>query len=282
MKYIARLGMVCVAAWSVSAPAWADLKLGVFPRFPAQDAVQAFKPLAEYLAAQLGEKVELIPGKDFPSFWEAVEGKQFDVVYYNQYHYVLSHDSLGYKAIVANIEDGSKQIAGGLFARSDSGINTVADIKGKTIIFAGDEKAMGSYIAQTALLRKAGLVEGKDYTAKFAKNPPSTFMAVFNKQADVAGAGNVVLNSPPVKKAIDVTQMKSIAESEPFVHLTWAVSAAVDETKAKKIQTAMAGLDAKNPEHAAILKAARVDGFYPVTEKDYEKVREMVKQATDK
>lgn len=276
------LGFLCGTALMVSLPAVADIKLGVFPRFPAQDAVQAFKPLADYLSAQLGEKVELIPGKDFPSFWEAVEAKQFDVVYFNQYHYVLSHDKLGYKAVVANIEEGDKKIAGGLFVRVDSGINTVADMKGKTIIFAGDEKAMGSYIAPTAVLRKAGLVEGKDYTAKFAKNPPSTFMAVFNKQADVAGAGNVVLSSPPVKKAIDTSQMKMIAESESFVHLTWAVAPTIDEAKAKKIQDTMSGLDAKNPEHAAILKAARVDGFYAVTEKDYEKVREMVKQATDK
>ncbi|MBN4079347.1 PhnD/SsuA/transferrin family substrate-binding protein, partial [Beggiatoa alba] len=48
--------------------------------------------------------------------------------------------------------------------------------------------------------------------------------------------------------------------------------------KAKKIQDAMTGL-ASTDEGKAILKAAKVTGFYTVTDSDYAKVREITEYA---
>lgn len=146
-----------------SAQAVADITIGVFPRRPAAETHQAFKPLEEHLSKQLGEPVHLVIPKDFETFWEGVQKQQFDLVHYNQYHYIKSHKELGYEVIVANEEFGNKVIAGALSVRKDSGIKSVADLKGKTILFGGGKKAMGSYIAPTAVLKTAGLTEGKDY-----------------------------------------------------------------------------------------------------------------------
>ena len=180
--------------------------------------------------------------------------------------------------IAVNEEFGSDRIAGALSVRKDSGINSVADLKGKTILFGGGKKAMGSYIAPTAILKKAGLVAGKDYTVKFSKNPPSAVIAVYNKAADAAGTGNVILKTKIVNKKIDVSQMKILAESEPFIHLTWAVKPGFPADKAKKIQSVMAGLK-NSPEGKALLKAARVTGFHAASDADFAKVREITKFA---
>ena len=261
-----------------SAQAIADVTLGVFPRRPIAVTHKAFKPLVEHLSQALGEPVHLVVPKNFKAFWEGVKKKQFDLVHYNQYHYIKSHKDQGYRVIVSNEEFGNKSIAGALSVRKDSGIKSVNDLKGKTILFGGGKKAMGSYIAPTAILKTAGLTAGKDYKVKFAKNPPSAVIGVYNNAAAASGSGNVILRIKAVTKKINVDDVTILAESEKFTHLPWAVKGDMPESKAKKLQDVMVGL--KNSEKGkSVLKAARVTGFYPVTDADFAKVREITKFA---
>jgi len=268
------LGSVVI---TTATPVVADMTMGVFPRRPIAVTHKAFKPLAAKLEKELGEKVKLVIAKNFKAFWKGVKNKQYDLVHYNQYHYLLSK-KLGYKVILANVEFGNKVIAGSLSVRKDSGIKSVADLKGKTILFGGGKKAMGSYIAPTSILKKAGLTAGKDYTVKFAKNPPSAVIGVFNKAAAAAGSGNVILKIKGVKKKVDVSQMTILAESEPFIHLPWAVKAGMPADKVKKIQTIMTSL--KNSDDGKkILKSAKVTDYQVVTDADFAKVKEITKFA---
>lgn len=257
----------------------ADINMGVFPRRPIAVTHKAFKPLAAKLSAELGEKVNLIVPKNFKAFWKGVESGKFDLVHYNQYHYLLSHHKMGYKVIAVNKEFGSDQIAGALTVRTDSAINSVADLKGKTVLFGGGKKAMGSYIAPTAILKKAGLSEGVDYTARFAKNPPSAIIGVYNKAAAAAGSGNVILKTKTVKKKTDTSKLKMLAESESFIQLPWAVKGDMPAAKAQQIQSIMTSLKGSNDK---VLKAAKVNDFEAASDADFAKVREIVKFVTGK
>jgi phosphonate transport system substrate-binding protein len=272
------LAFLILIMLSSSFPALADLKMGVFPRRPVAVTHKAFRPLAEALSKKLGEKVILIVPKDFKAFWRGVKSGQFDIVHYNQYHYIVSHKKMGYKVIAVNEEFGSKLISGALTVRKDSGIKSISDLKGKTILFGGGKKAMGSYIAPTAILKKAGLVAGKDYTVRFAKNPPSAVIAVYNKAADAAGSGNVILKTGGVRKKTKVDDLRILGTSESFIHLTWAVKGSMSDAKVKKIQSIMTGLSS-SAGGKAILKSARVNAFHIATDADFAKVRSITEYA---
>lgn len=273
------LALMTALSW-VPSLVLADIVMGIFPRRPAAVSISAFKPLAEHLSKVLGEEVKLVVPKNFKEFWKGVEAKEYDIVHFNQYHYIKSHKELGYNVIAANEEFGDSTIAGMITVRADSGINSIEDLKGKTILFGGGKKAMGSYIAPTAVLKKAGLIEGKDYKAEFATNPPSAVIGVYNKAADASGSGSIILKVKGVTSKIDVAQMKSLAESEPFIHLCWAVGASVPQDKADKIQAAMTSLS-NDAEGKAILKSARVTNFLKTSDADFAKVREITKFALD-
>ena len=279
MKHQSFYASLLILATSLSCyQAVADINMGVFPRRPAAVTHKAFKPLADKLSQELGEPVKLIVEKDFKAFWAGVKANKYDLVHFNQYHYIKSNKDFGYKVIIANEEFGSSEIAGALTIRSDSGINSVADLKGKTILFGGGKKAMGSYIAPTAILKKAGLEAGKDYTVKFAKNPPSAVIGVYNKAADTAGSGDVILKTGMVKKKTDVSQLKILAISEKFVHLPWAVKKDFPADKITKIQSIMTSLKG-NAEGDKILKSAKVTNFTKVDDSNFSKVREITKYA---
>ena len=274
-KFLA-LPVACTLVAS-SFAALADINMGVFPRRPIAVTHKSFRPLAQKLSSELGEKVNLIVPKNFKAFWKGVENGQYDLVHYNQYHYILSRQKFGFRVIAVNKEFGSDRIAGALTVRKDSGINSVADLKGKTILFGGGKKAMGSYIAPTAILKKAGLTEGVDYQAQFAKNPPSAVIGIYHNAAAAAGSGNVILKTKTVKKKTDTSKLKLLAESEPFIQLPWAVKSDMPAAKADRIKTIMTSLKGNDDR---VLKAAKVNNFIAASDSDFTEVRQIVKYVT--
>ncbi len=261
-----------------SASVWSEVTMGVFPRRPTAVTYKAFKPLADQIALRLKVKVRLVVPKNFEKFWEDVKARRYDIVHYNQYHYIKSHKEYGYRVIAVNEESGSKFIRGQISVHKDSSINTIADLKGKTILFGGGPRAMVSYIATTSLLKKAGLVANKDYKVEFAKNPPSALWATRQKISDASGSGEVVQCIKNVNTKISVKgfKLKAIAKSESFIHLAWAVKDTLTKDREKKIIYIMETL--KDSEAGKlVLKAAGVTGFHRATDEEFIKVREVTK-----
>ncbi|MGD8572632.1 MAG: PhnD/SsuA/transferrin family substrate-binding protein [Gammaproteobacteria bacterium] len=249
--------------------------MGVFPRRNAKVTMKLFNPIAKYLSRKLGREVELVISKDFESFWEGVTEQRYDLVHYNQYHYLESHKKYGYQVIAKNEEFGSSRISGVITIRVDSGIRSVLDLKGKKIVFGGGPKAMMSYIVPTYLLREGGLRAG-DYEEAFARNPPNAILSAYFRQSAAAGAGNIGVKLDVVTRQADVTQLSHLVTSEPLAHLPWAASGRLDEDLRQKIKAALIDLK-NNGEGLELLKGAKLTGISPATDKDYDPHRKIVK-----
>jgi phosphonate transport system substrate-binding protein len=253
-----------------------SITMGIFPRRNLATTRKAFRPLTKYLSKQLNANVRLVVPLNFKRFWEGVTKQEFDLVHYNQYHYIVSHKNLGYQVLVTNEEFGRNQIAGALFVRKDSGINTVADLRGKRLLFGGGRKAMGSYIAPLSILKKHGLEPGRDFEEAFSKNPPAAMVNVYHSIFDAAGAGDVVIGLKVIRDKIDTKKMKTLARSESFIQLPWAVKKGMAPEMASHIQQLMTGLE-QTEEGRKVLKAAKVTAFRSAADSDFDKVREIVK-----
>ncbi len=244
-----------------------ELRLGVFPRRSADVTQAMFQPFAEALSRALNRKVVIETTYDFASFWENIANNSYDLVHYNQYHYIKSHRDYGYRVIARNVEFGHEEIAGSILVRKDSNIETLQDLKGKKIIFGGGRKAMMAYIVPTYLLRQAGLNKG-DYFEQFALNPPKAAIAAYYRQAAAAGSGHYTLDLPIVKKEIDTSQMKYLATSQKMAHLPWAVNKSISDELALKIRAIMVGLMYTN-KGKGILKSMRITKFLPAVDSDF-------------
>jgi phosphonate transport system substrate-binding protein len=252
------------------------LVMAIFPRRNAAATITLFKPMAAYLSRQLDREVKLVTTKDFPSFWKGVVTNQYDIVHYNQYHYIKSHDDYGYEVILKNEEYGQSLIAGALVVRNDSGINTLQDLKGKKILFGGGPKAMQSYIVTTLMLRRAGLMKG-DYQELFAKNPPNACVAVFHKHADAAGTGDLIINFPAIQNKIDTDEIRFLALSNKMEQLPWAVKGGMDPALKIKIQTILGTLQ-DSEEGRAVLKQAKLTNLLTVENAQYDVHRNVIKE----
>jgi len=247
------------------------LSMGVFPRRNAAETAKAFTPMANYLGERLGRKVKVITSKNFDSFWKAVTEQRYDIVQYNQYHYVRSAQTY---QVVAHIEESGKStIAGVIYVRKDSGITALAQLRGRTIMFGGGEDAMISYIATRYLLLQAGL--GKDdFKSLFAVNPPNAIIALIHQEADAAGAGDGVPDLPEVKNAIDTDELIALAVSVPLLQLPVAVKRGMPAKLRTSIQSIL--VDLKNSEAGRqVLKSAELTGMGKAEDKDYDPHRKL-------
>ena len=267
--------LLCLIVTLLAAPfiqaAEEPLTLGIFPRNKATETTTMYTPLANYLSERLGRKVILMTSKDFESFWKAVTERRYDIVHYNQYHYIQSAQS--YRVIAHNQEFGKNAVAGALYVRKDSGITEVSQLRGRTIIFGGGRDAMLSYIAPRYLLMQAGLKEG-DFKTEFAVNPPNTMLALYHKQADAAGGGDILIDLPVVKNAINTQDIRLLAATEPLLFLPWAVKRTMPAKLGESIQSILVDLGSSDAGKQ-VLKAALTTGIGKADDKDYDPHRKM-------
>jgi len=251
-----------------------DLIMGVFPRRNAIDTMKLFTPLAKHLSVELGRNVRLETAKNFPVFWKKVQNGKYDIVHYNQYHYVKSNEKYGYQVFAKNEEFGGSTIAPAIVVRKDSGITSLQDLKGKKIVFGGGKKAMVAYVGSTVMLRNAGLNKG-DYIEEFAKNPPNATFATFYKRADASGVGNVALSIPVVKKRIETDQLKYVEVGNNLPHIPWAYKESLSDELKAGISRVMLSLNG-TPKGKGILKKARLTDISPAKDKEYDIIRNII------
>jgi len=255
---------------SVQAP----LVMGVFPRRNAKLTFEMFTSLAKHLSDRLGRPVVLEPSANFKDFWDGVSTLRYDIVHYNQYHYIRSHKKLGYDVIAMNEEFGRTTISGSIDVRRDSSIKSIQDLKGQKIVFGGGPKAMMSYIMPTYLLRLAGLKAG-EYQEEFAKSPPNAILSTYFKQSKAAGVGDTVLLLPSVKSKCDTAKLRHLVVGEPIAHLPWAVSGNISVKLRTNIQSVLINM-AKASNGQKILKKAKLTGLSIATDEDYNRHRQII------
>lgn len=274
-------GLAISCSLLVGMPAWAQdppLVVGVLPRRNVTDTVNAFAPLVEHLATQLGRRAVLEPAKDFDTFWQAVAAKRYDLVHFNQLHYIRGHRDYGYQVIVKNEEFGDSTITGAIVVHRDSTLDTVAQLKGKKIAFGGNRDAMIGYIVPTALLRRAGLKRG-DYSEVFVKNPANAITMTYIGETEASGTGTLPWHASALT-GIDMGKVRVIAKSEPLPHLPWAVTREMPAPLRQNIERLLTSLH-RSDDGARVLKQAQLTRLVPARDSEYDVFRRLLAELGD-
>jgi phosphonate transport system substrate-binding protein len=254
----------------------AEIKLGILPRLSAVELFTMFNPLAEYLSRETGEKVSIVIPKDFDAFKAAVKAGQVDMGFANPLVYVqLKTDAKLEPLALSSEQKGGTKFRGIIISRKDSGIEKLQDLKGKKLVFVEKDSAAG-YIFQMLLLSKAGLDVHKDFTTlPFAKKHDNVTLAVFNKSADAGGLREDDLEK--MKDKVDLAQLKIVGYTDYFPNWPLFAASSLKHGVTAKVKAALLKLKPNDPEAAKILGPAKLAGFAPVSDKDYDQLRSAAK-----
>jgi phosphonate transport system substrate-binding protein len=253
--------------------AQAEVRLGILPRLSAVELYDMFNPLAVYLSKETGEKVCLVIPRNFDEFKAAVRAGQIDVGFANPLIYVqLKKELLLDPLALASEPKAGSRFRGVIIARKDSTIHSLRDLKGKRLMFVEKSSAAG-YLFQLMTLSSAGLDVKKDFiTLPFAKKHDVVVKAVFNGAADAGGLREDDLEKQ--KGVLDVSQLRIVAYTDYYPN--WPLFAAPTLRKefSEKLRQALLKLKPDGAPARRILGPARLTGFVPVSDQDYDGLRQ--------
>jgi phosphonate transport system substrate-binding protein len=258
-----------------ASPAAAPLRVGIIPFEDAKSLRDDFTPMAEYLGKKTGRPSgEVFVSPDYSGILEALRTGQIDCAYLNPLSYVLAADH--YRALPQHLVPvampwyhHSPTYQGIIFVRSDSGINSLKDLKGKTFAF-GDPTSTSGYLYPVKVLQDAGVDPAKDLKVVHVTGTVAVSL-VFQKQAD-AGASYDGAIEKAFPDADRQKQMKVLAKTDPIPNGMFVVRGDVDPKTTEAIKQALLTMT-DDPEGAAALKQAKDDKYTPADDHAFDVVR---------
>lgn len=259
-------------------------KIGYMICNSEKDTLDRFIPFSKYLGDKLGVNFETI-AIDTINFTREIE--KLDFVHTNSLLYIMLNRFHGVEVLAAE-QKGSLgfKSQGIILTRKESGINTLTDLKGKTMIF-GPMLAPTGFMAQIDIMQKAGIDPEQDLA--FYTIPPGSnkhekvIYGVFFEKYD---AGSIPLDDLETMVADDRVAMDDfniIGRNEPIPYCNFGVTQKIDERLARRFKDAVLSITAEdtveiNGETIKVLERALVSGFVAIKDGDFDVVREMAKR----
>jgi len=281
------LGMVCLALFACrQEPGGEVLRIGYMNCNSEEETRARFAPLTRYLEEQLGVRLEAVP-VDTQDFEERFARGEFDITHTNSLLYLVLHEDHGLQ-LVATEKRGTfgPRTAGAIIVRKESDIQSLADLKGKRMIF-GPQLAPSGFLAQYDLLLENGVNPEKDLA--YYAFPSGSFKhekviyGVYFGAYDAAAAPALDLELMTRDGKIVADDFRVLGQSRIFPYCTFGVHPRVSPDLRDKLRRTLLALDQNatvtvGNEQVGVLKSAWVDGFEALADSDYDTLREMARR----
>jgi phosphonate transport system substrate-binding protein len=164
----------------------------------------AGQAIADWLNTKTGLSFKVEVGTSFGASIEAMGGNKAQIGFLNTFSVLLAEQKYGVVPVLANLRkyatnsvDPDKDLAGQMepfykaefLTQADSGIKTLADLKGKTFCFV-DPNSTSGYIVPRILMKAAGVDPDADITAVVAGSHPNVAIGVYKGDC-VAGVAYI-------------------------------------------------------------------------------------------
>lgn len=251
------------------------------------ETLKRFRPLTHYLSEKLRVDFEVVPvdTQDFPERFAAGE---FEFTHTNSLVYLIMHEESDLK-LLATEKRGryGSYTSGSIISRKGSGIKTLADLKGKRMVF-GPQLAPSGFLAQYDILLREGF-DPETHIGYYAI-PSGSFKhekvvyGVYFGQFDVGAAPSLDLELMTSDGRIVAEDFNIIAESPIIPYCTFGARKDVDPELVEAFRQALVGLTDEDSvtyagEKLKVLASAWVDGYETLADSDYDLLRDMARRA---
>ncbi len=272
-KFAWRLGWLVSAvfvAWGVAA---ADtLRLSAIPDEDPQELLRKYRPFTDYIAREVGTKVTFIPVVDYAATVEGLAAGRLDIVWYGGFTSVqATQRAKGATRLVMREEDASFRSV--FVARTDSGIRTLEDLKGRTFAF-GSVSSTSGHLMPRHFLGAAGVDPERDFKKfGFSGAHDATAAWVAAGRVDAGALNFLVWRKLVDSKRIDTGKTNVFWTTPPYVDYVWVARGGVPAKVRERFTQALLKLDYAKPEDRKIMGLQRTRKFIPARDSDWDGIR---------
>ncbi|KIC43620.1 phosphonate ABC transporter substrate-binding protein [Ruegeria sp. ANG-S4] len=286
-KLIAALVATTAMAAPVMAQEISEFRIGILGGENAQDRMSKNECLREYTEEVLGVETKLFAPADYDGVIQGLLGGTIDIAWLGASGYAKTYlsnpEAVEPVLVKVNLDGGYGYHSIG-FARKDSGIATLEDMKGKTFGF-GDPNSTSGYLIPSIEIPEAigATMDSGDYfgEVKFTGGHEQTIVAVNNGDvdggvtwADGLGDWEDGFKSGALRKAvdaglIDMNDLVMIWKSAPIPEGPVVLRADLPADVKDKMTALWSGLHEKDRECFYGVAHGEAKAFEPITHDAY-------------
>ena len=278
MNRRAFLGAVAVTIPMAYVPRIANaqnvLTVGLIPSEDSRAMIANSQAMMDMLSKSLGMPVKPFVAADYNGVIEAMRSKRLDVAYLGPFSYVLGTTVADIEAfaVAETKKAGRTFYYSQIITHKDSGIKTVADLKGRTFAFV-DPSSTSGHLFPKAGLMKAGFNPDKDFgRVIFSGSHDSSSIAVQNKKVDAAAVADRILDAAIAKGLVKREDIVVVWKSDPIPESPTVWRKDLSPELKKRIQAAF--LDVKDIPWS---DQGLLNGFHPTNDAAYNVIRDTAK-----
>jgi phosphonate transport system substrate-binding protein len=235
--------------------------------------VKKWQPLADYLSKELNRPVEIEIKPNYQGVINDLARAKVDVGLLGSFAYVRAAESGGIVPLVRRVIFGSAHYRGIIVVRTDSGIRTLAGLKGKRFAFT-DRNSTTGFALPVRHMKTSGLGPPEHFFSDiiYTGNHDSALLAVYSGTADGAALSTTRLD--PLNTKLD--HVRIIWKSESIPLGPFVARKGLGAGTISKLRKAFLRIESSSSSRP-LLKQFGVDGFVPASDSDYRIVRSLAK-----
>ena len=271
---IVALALAEVLAGRAAADVPEVLRISAIPDENPNELMRIYTPFAEYLAKELGMKVQFTPVVDYAATVEGLAAKKLDMVWYGGFTSVQAARRTNgtSRRLVLRQEDAEFKSV--FIARPGSGIKSLQDLKGKTFAFGSVSSTSGSLMPRYFLLQ-AGINPERDMKqVGFSGAHDATALWVESGKVEGGALNFLVWDKLVQTKRVDLGKVNVFYTTPPYVDYVWTARGDLDQGIQDKLIAAFLKLNYDNPEHMRLLDLHRTKKYVRANEADWKSVEE--------
>lgn len=255
------------------------IKLYFVPSMEAGRIVKSADDMAAYLHKKTGYYFHVAVPTSYAAVIEAMGTNEADVAFLATFAYILAHNKYGAEVALTTVRNGLEQYRGQFIARTDSKINDIKDIQGKTIAYT-DAASTSGYIYPSAILKKKNITPKNTY---MAGGHPQVVLAVYEGNADVGctfwSPADSLNNPQDARKNVKETHPDIFEKTKIIGFTDWIPNDTVTfrkgmPTKIKnEIIAALLNYSKTKEGKIRLKELYDIDGFIPSDDQRYDIVR---------
>jgi len=257
-------------------PSQQTLRLSLIPTTDPGKILRESQPLVEYLEKEIGTKVELTVPTNYAAVVEAIANDQVDIAYLGGFTYVQASKRAGVVPLVQRERD--QNFHSFFITHSDTGINSLADLKGHTFAF-GDVNSTSGHLMPEYFMRQANVDLDVITKAIYTGGHDATALAVANKKVDAGALDETVYQKMITEGNLNPENVRVFYTTPPYYDYIWVSRRGLDSKVADSFSAAFLKLDANDPAHKKILDLLIATKYIKAEDSSYDKLRQAATDA---
>ncbi len=254
------------------------LRIGRIPYLEPRKMVGDHQKFLEYFKNELGVKeVKLILTPNYDELNKFLKEGKIDIAWHGTLNYPKARLANSGKVIAMPVRFKKKSYSGIILVRTDSNINKLTDLKGKSFAFV-DKKSASGYFFPKMMFLEAGINPDTDFTRiDYLKKHDNIIYNILYKKVD---AGTVYDDAREILKTdAERAQLKILCKTADILNEPLLVRNGLPDELVKKITAAFLKLKKDDPKTAPILEhLGNVESFVSASDKDYDEFVKMVEK----